>query len=90
MAIAERKRSGIYRGPPRLVSDEMVEIIVGLSRRGWSLRAIATLLGLEGRPAPRGGPWRHRGATRLSVFIRWDHPGEGRGDASFSAGILAR
>lgn len=56
-AIAERKRAGIYRGPPRLVSDDVVEIIVGLRRRGWSLRRIAWLLDAEGRRPPRAERW---------------------------------
>ncbi len=40
--------------------------------------------------------WRYRvpknlrGATRLSVSIRWDHPSEGAGDADFWVGIRER
>jgi len=58
-AIAERKRAGTYRGPQPFANRETIDVIVGLRRRGWSLRRIARLLSREGRPAARGGPWRH-------------------------------
>ncbi len=55
---------------------------------------------LRARRARRVGSspyrWRYqlpknlRGATRLSVSIRWDHPSEGAGDADFWVGIRRR
>ena len=53
-AIAERKRAGTHRGSRPLVDRSTVEIIVGLDRRGCSLRRIARL--------PRS-----RGARRRAV-----------------------
>jgi DNA invertase Pin-like site-specific DNA recombinase len=46
-AIAERKLAGTYRRRP-FVDRSTVEIILGLRRRGWSLRRIAALLNLSG------------------------------------------
>jgi hypothetical protein len=64
-AIAERKRAGTYRGPQALVDRSTVDVIVGLRARGWSLRRIARLLTLEGRPTARGGPWRHSSVRKI-------------------------
>lgn len=50
----------------QLVDQAAVEIIVGLRRRGWSLRRICWLLEREGRPAPRGGrTWRHSSVRKI-------------------------
>jgi len=67
-AIAERKRAGIYRGPRPLIDRTTVDIIVRLSRRGWSLRHIAWALDCEERPTARGGPWWH--STVRQVLVR--------------------
>jgi hypothetical protein len=66
-AIAERKRAGTYRGPQPFVDESTVNVILGLARRGWSLREIAQLLDLEGRPTARGGPWGHSSVRKILV-----------------------
>ena len=50
-AIAERKAAGTYHWPATLVDRSTVDVILRLSRRGWSQCRIARLLDAEGHGA---------------------------------------
>lgn len=68
-AIAERVRTGVYRGgrlanPPES-SPLAVARILELKAEGVSLRGIAARLGLEGFVSPRGGAWSHTTVGRV-------------------------
>ena len=72
-AIAERKAAGTYHWPATLVDRSTVEVILRLSRRGWSQRRIARLLDAEGHATARGGKWQH---TSVREILRRETAGD--------------
>jgi hypothetical protein len=72
-------------------SVEASELTAGLTRvRGSRVEPIGGHLGVRRLSANRWAvtlPTRLRNANVLDVFLRWNNPHDGRGDASFSGGI---
>ena len=72
-------------------SVEASELVAGLRRvRGSRVDPVGTRLTVRRLSARRWAvtlPKRLRNANVLDVFLRWDNPHDGRGDASFWGGI---
>jgi DNA invertase Pin-like site-specific DNA recombinase len=64
-ALAAARARGARLGRPPLLSDDVLEQVRGMRRRGLSLRVIAERLNAAGVAAPAGGCWNHSAVRRV-------------------------
>jgi DNA invertase Pin-like site-specific DNA recombinase len=64
-ALAAARARGVRLGRPPLLSEDVLDQVRRLRRRGFPLRVIADRLNAEGVSAPAGGSWNHSAVRRV-------------------------